>query len=395
MDVKEPEQSKPTGRIRMRPGDFLVEEVSAFEPSGQGPHLALWVRKEGIDHRSMIRHVASACGVGPGRVGWAGMKDRDAVTLQWITVQCGQVDVNSIDSDNVSVVQATRHDRKLKLGQLTGNRFVIRIRELDPVMAPRIHRALCAIAKDGLPNYFMEQRFGYRGINAAIGSCALRGKWDELIDVWLGTALPPWPSTEQERRELCAAGQHGDAAARWPASWAPERLTLEHLARGATPQEAIAEVQMPIRRIWTDATQATIFNDVLNERLASGTAATPVEGDITWSHERFLDSVVDSEPNAIGDVPTGPLWGRKLRPSTGKVLDAERAALARSGLDERDFGGSGSPTGGRRPLVIPVVLPHCESGFDDHGGYVEISFTLPKGGYATAVVDSIIDRGGY
>jgi tRNA(Glu) U13 pseudouridine synthase TruD len=172
-------------------------------------------------------------------------------------------------------------------------------------------------------------------------------------------------------------------------------LTLEHLARGATPQEAIAEVQMPIRRIWTDATQATIFNDVLNERLASGTAATPVEGDITWSHERFLDSVVDSEPNAIGDVPTGPLWGRKLRPSTGKVLDAERAALARSGLDERDFGGSGSPTGGRRPLVIPVVLPHCESGFDDHGGYVEISFTLPKGGYATAVVDSIIDRGGY
>lgn len=393
--MSEPEQSKPVGRIRMRPGDFLVEEVSAFEPSGKGSHIALWIRKEGIDHRSMIRHVAAACGVGPGRIGWAGMKDRDAVTLQWITVQCDQIDITRIDSPGVGVVQAEQHDRKIKLGQLTGNRFVIRIRELDPVMAPRIHRALCALAQSGLPNHFMEQRFGYRGVNAAIGSCLLRRKWDELIDVWLGTAAAPWPGTEQERRELCVAGEYRDAAARWPASWAPERMTLEHLARGATPQEAIAEVQMPIRRIWTDAAQAIIFNDVLNERLAAGTAATPVEGDITWSHERFLDSVSGCESDVVGAVPTGPLWGRKLRPSTGTVLEAERAALGRSGLDERDFGGSGSPSGGRRPLVIPVVLPHCESGFDDHGPYVEVSFTLPKGGYATAVVDTLIDRGAH
>jgi tRNA pseudouridine13 synthase len=393
--VSDSEQPKPAGRIRMRPGDFLVEEVSAFEPSGQGPHLAIFIRKEGIDHRSMIRHIASACGVGPGRVGWAGMKDRDAVTLQWITVQCGEVDVTRIDSQSVGVVQAARHDRKLKLGQLTGNRFIIRIRELDPVLGPRIHRALCALAKDGLPNHFMEQRFGYRGVNAAIGSCALRKKWDELIDVWLGTAAPPWPGSEQERRDLCVAGQYRDAAARWPASWAPERSTLEHLARGATPEEAISEVPMPIRRIWTDAAQATIFNDILNERLAAGTAATPMDGDITWSHERFLECVDASESGVLGAVPTGPLWGRKLRPSTGAVLRDERAALARSGLDDRDFGGSGSPTGGRRPLVVPVVLPHCESGFDDNGPYVEISFTLPKGGYATAVVDALIDRGAH
>jgi tRNA pseudouridine13 synthase len=392
--VIEPPQPRPRGRIRSRPGDFLVEEVSTFEPSGQGEHLALWVRKEGIDHRSMIRAVASTCGVGPGRVGWAGMKDRDAVTLQWITVQCADLDAITIDSPNIGVLQAARHDRKIKLGQLTGNRFIIRIRGLDPTAAPGIYRALSGLAAAGLPNHFMEQRFGYRGANAAIGACALRGQWSELIDVWLGTAAPPWPETEQERRDLCAARKYREAAERWPASWAPERLTLEHLARGASPQEAIAEVPLPVRRIWTDAAQATIFNDVLDRRLAAGTAATPVEGDITWSHERFFNDVADADATALRCVPTGPLWGRRLRPSTGTVAAEELAALGRSGLDERDFGGTGAPSGGRRPLVIPVVLPHCGAAFDEHGPYVEISFTLPKGGYATAVVDALIDRGG-
>ena len=391
--MSEPQQPKPAGRIRSRPGDFLVEELSTFEPSGQGEHLALWVRKEGIDHRSMIRTIASACGVRPGRIGWAGMKDRDAVTMQWITVQCGDIDATVIDSRYIDVLQAARHDRKIKLGHLTGNRFIIRIRELDPIAAPGIHRALNKLSQAGLPNHFMEQRFGYRGINASIGACSLRGQWEELIDVWLGTTLQPWPEVEQERRELCAAEKYREAADRWPESWAPERSTLEHPARGATAQEAIAEVPLPIRRIWTDAVQATIFNDVLNERLAAGTASTLLDGDITWSHERFFDALPDAEAGDLATVPTGPLWGRRLRASGGTTAVAEEAALARSGLEERHFHGPGAPAGGRRPLIIPVVSPHCESGFDDHGNYVEIRFTLPKGGYATAVVDAIIDRG--
>jgi len=392
--MSEPELAKPIGRIRSRPGDFLVEEISAFEPSGQGEHLALWVRKEGIDHRSMIRAVASACGVGLGRIGWAGMKDRDAVTLQWITVQCPDIEATSIDTPNISVIQSARHDRKIKLGQLTGNRFIIRIRGLDPTAAPTLHRAMNALAANGLPNRFMEQRFGYRGVNAVIGGCALQGKWANLIDVWLGTAAPPWPSSEQDRRDLCAAGKYRDAAECWPRSWAPERSTLEHLAQGASPQEAIAEVPLPVRRIWTDAAQAEIFNDVLAERLAAGTAASPVDGDITWSHERFFGAIPDADAGSLQAVPTGPLWGRRLRPSSGTTAAAERAALGRSGLEERDFGGSGAPSGGRRPLVIPVVAPHCGAAFDEHGPYVEVSFTLPKGGYATAVVDAIIDRDG-
>ena len=392
--MSEPSLPRPFGRIRSRPGDFLVEELSTFEPSGQGEHLALRIRKEGIDHRSMIRTVDSACGVNPGRVGWAGMKDRDAVTLQWITVQCGDIDATAIDSQHIGVLQAARHDRKIKLGQLTGNRFIIRIRELDPIAAPGIGRSLQGLSDRGLPNHFMEQRFGYRGINAAIGTCSLKGKWEELIDVWLGTAMHPWPVAEEERRGFCAAGKYREAADRWPSSWAPERSTLSHLARGATPQEAIAEVPLPIRRIWTDAAQAKIFNDVLNDRLAAGTASTTQDGDITWSHERFFEALPDVEPGTLRSVPTGPLWGRKMRSATGATAEAEHAALLRSGLDTRDFGGTGAPGGSRRPLVIPVVSPHCESGFDDHGGYVEMTFTLPKGGYATAVVDAIIDRGG-
>ncbi len=374
--------------IRERPEDFLVEELTRFEPSGEGGHIALWIQKRGLDHRSMVRRVARAFGVPQSAVGWAGMKDRQAVTLQWITVKTRDHRSVSLDSEDLRVLHAAPHARGLRLGQLTGNRFVIRIRNLDPTEAPRIFRTLKSLAVGGLPNRFMSQRFGYRGANHVIGGHFLRKDWSGLLRCWLGTDGPPWPDIEEDRRLHFDRGELGEAAAAWPKSWQAERHALEQLARGGVAEEVVLDVPRPVRRIWTDAWQSGIFNEVLDRRVADRTLATIVDGDISWSHERFLSEVDGAGPV---DVPTGPLWGRRMRRASGNVDRTEVDAMQRTGLSAGLLEERGMPQGNRRPLLVPVASPRCESGFDDHGAFVEVSFELAKGSYATAVIDELMN----
>ncbi len=377
----------PEPSIRERPEDFLVEELTRFEPSGDGGHIAMWIQRRGLDHRNMVRRVARGFGVPQSAVGWAGMKDRQAVTLQWITVKAKEDRSSSLDSEDLRVVHSARHARGLRLGQLTGNRFIIRIRNLDPTAAPRIFRKLNTLANTGLPNRFMSQRFGYRGANHVLGGCLLQKDWSGLLRCWLGTDGPPWPEAEERRRVHFERGELDEAAAAWPPSWQAERRALERLAQGATPEAVVLDVRRAVSRIWTDAWQSAIFNDVLDHRVANGTISQIGEGDISWSHERFLGEVDAAGPV---DVPTGPLWGRRMRRASGVVDEAEVEALHRCGqsvglLEER-----GMPRGNRRPLLVPVGAPRCESGFDDHGAYVEVGFELAKGCYATAVIDELM-----
>ncbi|MDP7030360.1 MAG: tRNA pseudouridine(13) synthase TruD [Phycisphaerales bacterium] len=369
--------------IRARPEDFLVEEVTAFEPTGQGEHLALLVQKRGLDHASMVRHLARAFRVPPGRVGWAGMKDKEAVTQQWVTVQTEASDVPDLGHESLAVVSAERHARRLRLGHLTGNRFTIRMRQVDPTAVVEANRRLTTLASSGLPNRFMSQRFGYRGVNAVIGEHVLRRSPSQALAVWLGTAGACWPEAEQRRREDFDAGDFGAALDAWPRNWKPERAALASLKAGDDPEAVLSRVDRRVRRIWTDAAQSAIFNEVLRTRTGCGA----MDGDITWSHDRFLEAM---EVPTAPPVPTGPMWGRSMRRAGGEAAALELAALRKAGLTEEMMTAPSAPQGARRPLAIPVVSPRCVAGFDDHGPFVELGFVLPKGGYATAVAEAII-----
>jgi tRNA pseudouridine13 synthase len=315
------------------------------------------------------------------------MKDRHAVTLQWITIKCKDDRSAAIDADDLRVVRATRHARGLRLGQLTGNRFIIRIRQLDPTAAPRLMQRLTALARSGLPNRFMSQRFGYRGANQLLGGRLLRKDWSGALRCWLGTEGPEWPEAETPRRAQFNRGEFNAAASAWPVSWKAERQALRQLAEGGSPDQVLAEVPRSMKRLWTDAFQSAIFNDVLDRRAAEGTIASLADGDVSWSHERLLSEIDAAGPS---EVPTGPLWGRRMRRAAGGVDHAEVQALRAAGLSLDMIGAPGMPRGNRRPLLVPVGAPRCESGFDDHGGYVEVGFELGKGSYATAVVDALI-----
>ena len=316
-----------TGRLRASPEDFRVEEILGYDADGAGEHLLLWVEKRGANTDWVARELAKFAGVPPVAVGYAGMKDRHAVTRQTFSVQLAgkpDPDWSTFPHPEVSVLAATRHSRKLKRGALRGNRFVLVLREVEGDRE-RAEQVLQRIAARGVPNYFGEQRFGREGGNVAQARAMFEGR-----------------RVDRSKRSLLLS-----------------------------------------------AARSQIFNDVLAARVERGCWDTPLEGEI-WSlagsrswfgPEPFSEEL--AERLARGDIhPSGPLWGQGEPPSQADAGSIERevgaahgdlvAGLAAARMDQE-----------RRPLrLLPAQFRWRWLG----EAALELSFELPAGAYATVVV---------
>ncbi|MDH5547102.1 MAG: tRNA pseudouridine(13) synthase TruD [Gammaproteobacteria bacterium] len=169
------------GVFRSSPEDFVVTEELGFEPAGEGTHHWLLIEKRGVNTEWVVEKLSAFARVSPVDIGYAGLKDRHALTRQWFSINMlnrDQVAWDAIDDftqGQVKVLSATRHPKKLKIGQLRGNRFAIRIRECHYDRACMEDR-LKQIALGGVPNYFGEQRFGREGDNVEKALRFLSGK---------------------------------------------------------------------------------------------------------------------------------------------------------------------------------------------------------------------------
>src|SRR5947209_20244135 len=133
-----PELPGTGGSIKQQPEDFEVEEVPAYEPAGSGEHLFLWVEKRGLGAEYFARQVARRLGVAPGEVGTAGLKDRHAVTRQWVSVPAAaESRLTQLDGDGIALLRVSRHTNKLRPGHLRGNRFRVWIRDVDVAATER------------------------------------------------------------------------------------------------------------------------------------------------------------------------------------------------------------------------------------------------------------------
>jgi len=151
------------GRLRIEPEDFVVDERLGFEPAGEGPHLLLRVRKRDANTEWVARELARRAGCRPFDVGYAGLKDRHAVTTQWYTVPRGRSspgEWTAFAGEGFRVLEAHAHQRKLPRGALAGNRFELRVREVTGDPAALAAR-LVEIDARGVPDYFGPQRFGH------------------------------------------------------------------------------------------------------------------------------------------------------------------------------------------------------------------------------------------
>src|SRR5205807_3348057 len=143
------------GRIKAQPEDFEVEEIPAYEPCGEGEFLYLWVQKRGMGAEYFVRQLAKRLQIPPDEVGTAGMKDRHAVTRQWVSVPAScEPRLAGLEGDGIRVLQTSRHGNKLRPGHLHGNRFRILVRDVEPEAAARLPALVEALRQGGLPNFY-------------------------------------------------------------------------------------------------------------------------------------------------------------------------------------------------------------------------------------------------
>src|SRR5262245_26141579 len=156
------------GRIKVEPADFEVEEIPAYEPSGTGDHLFLWIEKTDMGAEFFARQIAKRLGIANGEVGTAGLKDRRAVTRQWVSVPAScEPAIAGLEGEGIKLLRVSRHGNKLRPGHLRGNRFRILIRDEEPTTDPE--PILNRIREHGLPNFYGPQRFGRDGETASLG----------------------------------------------------------------------------------------------------------------------------------------------------------------------------------------------------------------------------------
>lgn len=319
--------------IRSVPEDFRVEEIDSFAPSGEGEHLLLSVEKRGMTTQYAAGLMAGWAGVAVAAIGYAGMKDRHAVTRQRFSVHLPRRQappLATLETADLCVHAQAWHGRKLPRGAHAGNRFVLTLREVRGGRAD-IEARLSAIAAAGVPNYFGGQRFGRDGDNV-----------DKALAMFAGRRV---------RRE--------------------ERTHLLSAARSA------------------------LFNRVLAARVADGSWNRGLAGEV-W----MLDgsrSVFGPEPwsEALGarlaafDIhPSAPLWGKgalrtvdQARAIEEGALDDGDAAMLRDGLER-----AGMAQERRATRLHPRDMVWRWPGGGDE---LQLSFALPPGGYATALLSEL------
>ena len=389
------------GTLKVHPGDFLVDEVPLYEPSGTGEHLYLNIQKEGVSHGEMIAVLARHFGVDRKAIGYAGMKDKHAVTRQMVSIHL-HADPPSVavPHERIQVLWADRHANKLRRGHLQGNRFSIRVRNVEPTAVPRAFRVLQALETSGIPAWYGEQRFGYRANNHIVGMHVLRRDWSAAADELLGTAGTPFPEYQRERREAWDGGDFSAAAAGWTRADRTELILTEAFARGAKPRDAFRRAGRDTMKFWTSAVASAVFNEVLARRISDGNWNTLIPGDLAWKHDsRAVFAVDDAELDdtlhgrlASGEVsPSGPVYGDGMAPANGDAAAYETAALDAFDLTPQLLTeGHLHPDGARRPLRDHISNVNADSGFDDHGAYIRCQFDLTRGMYATMVMREVM-----
>lgn len=396
------------GVIKQRPADFLVDEQPLYEPTGEGEHLYLFIEKEGHTTTDIIRRLAHAFHVSKRDVGYAGLKDKQAITRQHFSIYLpnksrDEEAVASLENSPAKVLWAARHGNKLRRGHHAGNRFVIKIRNVEPAAVIRAKKILDRLARQGVPNYIGQQRFGFGGVNDQLGAMLLRGQWQAFLDLALSHHLRLTSPALTQAGECYASGDFAGALAALPHSLRHDRQALEALKQGRSAQQAVMAIDGQHRDFLVSALQSAMFNSVLDERVKAGLFNQIVDGDLAWKHDNgsvfAVDQTTADQDNQPGGrvqllevSPSGPMWGPKMTQPAGQVLAWEKAAMTRWGIEESELMSTkqASIEGVRRPMCLVVRDPDISAGADEFGPYIRVAFELSKGGFATVVLDEII-----
>lgn len=397
------------GVIKARPEDFLVDEEPLYQPCGEGEHIYLYIEKRDLTTPQAAEILAKHFGVERRAVGYAGLKDKRAVTRQVFSVHTpgrSFEEFPEIDHPRLSTLWADMHTNKLRLGHLRANRFSIRVRAVRAVEVRAAIAIVERLERSGVPNLAGEQRFGARANNHLLGRHEVAGDSRTLLDELLGAH-----EGDDERgslraaREAYARRDYDAALASTPREMEAELAALRSLLRHDDPDRAARAIPRKLRQFWVNALQSWAFNRVVSGRIERAEFDRILPGDLAWKHDNGavfrVDEALALDPETIARAArfeisaSGPLWGPSMTRAGGEVDRAELDALTELGvsLDQiaawEQRSGCEAP-GARRAIRVPLVDPEVEGGADEHGEYVRVAFELPPGAFATIALREIM-----
>ena len=326
-----------SGILKYTPEDFFVEEIPAYPPSGTGEHFYLIVEKIGLNTLDLLHKMSRLLGVPSENFGYAGLKDKMARTRQIISVfgihedQLKQLE----NQDHFQILEWARHQNKIRIGHLRGNRFTLKIRETRLEDEERARKMLEHLEKYGMPNFYGEQRFGHQEMNDKLGKLILQ------------------KSEGKETRSL------------------PRKM----------------------RQFYLSAYQSYLFNEYLKAHFS--TRHQLVLGEVVMKHPNgacfLVESLQEQSRYDRREISsTGPIFGYQMLRPYGELLELENRLLADEKISLTDFklGGGLSQKGDRRALrVIPkeIIVQKEPDG-------LLLKFSLPKGAYATTLFAQLLQK---
>jgi len=316
----------------------------------------------------VINRIARELQVPARDMGYAGLKDKNAVTTQILSVEgIAPEQVLRVEQPNIEVLWAEKHTHKLRVGHLRGNRFELTLRDISHDAFSPVETVMKKLVIEGIPNRFGTQRFGNKNDSHLIGKALVKADWGTVVRYMLTDGAPRVDSVVH-------------------------RIQTE-LARKPV-EKVVTFVPYQLRKLYVSAYQAHLFNSVLEKRMPH--LGKLLAGDIAVKHSNgapFLvtnPTVEQPRANALEISPSGPIFGYKMRMPTEDVFALETSILADEGVRLEKFRkvvGIRLP-GTRRPLRMPIQLHEVSTVGNDVG--IRLGFTLPAGGYATVVVEELL-----
>lgn len=333
--------------------DFVVEEIPLYEFSGEGEHLVLFVRKKGLSTLELVSILAKYLNIKNKDIGYAGLKDKHAMTKQYISLHKKYEEaLESFSHESIKILSKTYHNNKIRIGHLKGNRFFIRLKKVNPTAAQKISEAIKNIEKFGMPNFFGYQRFGNDGDNHIIGEKIAKGEKKER--------------NPKIKKLLISAYQ-----SHLFNLWLSKRLEINMLVQNFKVNELEPLLNLPRDEIERLKKQTHPFKLLLGDLMEHYPHGRLFEYDLTDED--------DTRFNNRDISVTGLLCGKKTKTASG---------FART--IEKDFDEEILADGARRyAWVYPEDI---EGRFKEVEAQYELNFTLPKGSYATVLIEEIAKR---
>jgi tRNA pseudouridine13 synthase len=324
-------QPQSTGQLRSEMSDFKVFERLPFEPCGEGEHIFIHIRKTGANTLVVARELAKYFKVKEGLVSYAGLKDRFAVTEQWFGIHLpGKTvyDLSNLAIEGVEVLSVKRHNKKLRIGALSGNRFELVLRKVSNI--DDVLRRWAAVSQFGVPNYFGEQRFGING-----------GNLDRALELFQGKKVK-----DKKKRGLYLSAARSEIF---------NQIISQRIENNQFESLSIGDVFM------LSGTQSVFLAEAIDKTIM----------------QRFQEKDIDL---------TAALWGAGELMSQGESQQLEQEianeysdfcqGLVKFGLKQE-----------RRRIRLSLTEGQITSGNDT----ITLSFFLPSGCYATTILRELIN----